>query len=145
MIETSLYRVALRFEGMKEKPGNQDEPFILWALSLCGLGGHDETPWCSAFMNAICYVLGLSRSGSAAARSWLAVGTPVDINAAQVGMDIVITSREGSPTAGHVGAFAGYDGDRIKILGGNQGDMVSVRSFPRSVVLGIRRIQQPKG
>ena len=76
MIETSIYHVALRLEGMKEKPGDQDEPFILWALSLCGLDGHDETPWCSAFMNAVCYVLGLPRSGSAAARSWLAVGAP---------------------------------------------------------------------
>jgi uncharacterized protein (TIGR02594 family) len=144
--ETSLYQVATNFIGLKEKPGEEDNRFIQWCLSITSMPGphHDEIPWCSAFLNGLCFILGLPRSGSAAARSWLAVGLPVDKSVAVIGQDIVVVSRGSNPTAGHVGIFAGYDGQKIKILGGNQGDMVSIASFPLSSVLGIRRIL-PKG
>jgi uncharacterized protein (TIGR02594 family) len=147
-IETSAFQVALRFTGIKEIPGNQDHPFIVWCLSLCGLSAHDETPWCSAFVNGICYILGLPRSGSAAARSWLNVGTPTSIDDAHVGLDVVVLSRgegiqpgpEEINAPGHVGFFSCIEGDRVKILGGNQSDMVSIESFPVSQILGIRRL-----
>jgi uncharacterized protein (TIGR02594 family) len=150
-IETSLYRVATNFDGLRELPGAKDNPFILWCFSLTQVPQpfHDETPWCSAFMNGLCYILDLPRSGSAAARSWLRVGKPVEIHNALVGQDIVILKRGKGPqpgpevlnAPGHVGVFAGYDGDeRIKLLGGNQGDRVCVASFPLSDVIGVRRI-----
>ena len=143
MIETSLYQVALNLMGIREIPGNDDNGFIKWCLSLTTVPSphHDEIPWCSAFVHGLCKILGIKPSGSAAARSWLAMGTPVDKDHAEIGMDIVILSRGGSPTAGHVGVFAGYDGpDKIKVLGGNQADMVCIRSFPRASVIGIRRL-----
>ena len=142
-IETSLYHVALNLSGIKEVPGKEDNGFIRWCLSLTTTPSphHDEIPWCSAFMNGLCKILGIKPSGSAAARSWLAMGTPVDKDGAEIGMDIVILSRGGRPTAGHVGVFAGYDGpDKIKVLGGNQADLVCLRSFPRASVIGIRRL-----
>lgn len=147
-IETSAFQVALRFTGVKEIPGTKDHPFIVWCLSLCGLSEHDETPWCSAFMNGICYILGLPRSGSAAARSWLKVGVPIDIENAIVGLDVVILARgegiqpgpEEINAPGHVGLFSCVDNGKVKILGGNQSDMVSIESFPVSQILGIRRL-----
>jgi hypothetical protein len=42
---------------------------------------------------------------------------------------------------GHVGFFAGLDGGpRAPGLGGNQSDAVNVSSYPRSRILGIRRL-----
>lgn len=147
-IETSAFQVALRFTGLKEILGDKDHPFIVWCLSLCGLSAHDETPWCSAFLNGICYILGLPRSGSAQARSWLSVGQVILLADALIGLDVVILSRgdgvqpgpEVINAPGHVGLFAGYQGDMVKILGGNQSDMVSVESYPVSQILGIRRL-----
>lgn len=147
-IETSAFQVALRFTGLKEIPGDKDHPFILWCLTLCGLSSGDETPWCSAFLNGICYILGLPRSGSAAARSWLKVGQVVYPADAVVGLDVVILSRgegkqpgpEDVNAPGHVGLFAGMDGNKVKILGGNQSNMVSVESYPATQILGIRRL-----
>lgn len=151
VIETSLYKIALNLEGMKEIPGPENNPFILWCLSLTTFPTphYDEIPWCSAFINGLCYILDLPRSGSASARSWLRVGRPVGDHDALIGQDIVIIKRGSEPqpgpevlnAPGHVGIFAGYEGDkRIRILGGNQGDRVSVESFPLASVLGIRRI-----
>jgi uncharacterized protein (TIGR02594 family) len=139
-IETSAFQVALRFTGIREVPGNQDHPFIVWCLSLCGLSAHDETPWCSAFVNGICYILGLPRSGSAAARSWLKVGTPIGLEEATAGLDIVVFSRGDNPAAGHVGFFSCISAGKVKVLGGNQSDMVSIESFPVSQILGVRRL-----
>ena len=52
--------------------------------------------------------------------------------------DLVILERG---AGGHVGFYAGYapNGD-IQLLGGNQGNTVSIASFPTARVLGIRRI-----
>jgi uncharacterized protein (TIGR02594 family) len=153
VIETSLYRTAINLEGMREIPGPEDNQFLAWCLSLTTIPKpyhKDETPWCSAFLNGLCYILGLHRSGSAAARSWLKEGKPVGLHDALVGMDIVILKRGPKPqpgpevldAPGHVGIFAGYDGGSgIRVLGGNQGDRVSVATFPLEDVLGIRRLQ----
>src|SRR4051812_10165603 len=87
--------IAERLIGVvNEIPGPQSNPFIVWALTTCGMSPAvaDEVPWCSAFVNACCLLAGLPRSKSAAARSWLAVGTPVDAEFAAVG-DIVILQR----------------------------------------------------
>ncbi len=108
----------------------------------------DDVPWCSAFANFIAWLLRLPRSKSLAARSWLAVGTPVPIDKAEAGFDIVIlqrgTGKQPGPevlnASGHVGLFAGLDNGKVLILGGNQGDQVSVAAYPVSRVLGIRRL-----
>ncbi len=155
--EASLYNVAKNLVGViKEIPGLGDNHFIQWCLSRCHVPEplHDETPWCSASLNGICEFLGLDRSYSAAARSWLRVGVPVAVQDAKIGMDIVIIKRGPEPqpgpevlnAQGHVGIFAGFDGaDKIKILGGNQRDEFCIASFPLSSVLGIRRLNPPKG
>ena len=141
-MEITAYSLALRFVGTREL-GAQDNPFIQWAHSLCGFGPDepDETPWCSAFVNAIAWMLRLPRSKSAAARSWLDVGTPVALSEARPGCDVVVFWR-GSPAAatGHVAFFAGLEGDSVLVLGGNQGDCVSVAKYPVERVLGCRRL-----
>jgi len=145
-----LFDLAQRFVGeIRERPGATDHPFIVWCLDLCGLPEqHDETPWCSAFLNGCCWILRLPRSKSARARSWLTVGTAVPLIVARIG-DVVILKRgageqpgpEVIAAPGHVGLFAGSDGDRISLLAGNQGNAVTVATFPAADVLGVRRIE----
>ena len=124
---------------MKEVPGVKDNPFIVWCLSTCNLDTHDETPWCSAFVNGICYILGITRSNSAWARSWLMYGEPIELENAEVGFDICIFQR-GTGQQGHVGFYAGMKDEKIMILGGNQSDSVSVMLFGKEKLLGVRRL-----
>jgi uncharacterized protein (TIGR02594 family) len=132
-----------------EQPGiEKNDPFIQWCHQLVGFGSDepDETPWCSAILNRIFWMCRLPRSKSAMARSWLKVGTPVTLADAQQG-DVVVLSRTADAPGpnvltapGHVGLFSAYVGDQVHILAGNQGNNVSIASFPISRILGIRRI-----
>jgi len=150
MIET-LYDLAQRYVGIAELGEQADHPLIVWWLSLCaGFGphAHDETPWCSAFMNGMAWEWRLPRSKSAAARSWLKVGVPAKPEDAKVGFDVVVLARgegvqpgpEILDAPGHVGLFAGFEGERISLLAGNQGNAVSVASFAAARLLGVRRL-----
>lgn len=137
------YALAQRFVGeIREMPGGQHHPFIQWAHMLCSLGADqpDETPWCSSFVNAIAWVLNLPRSKSAAARSWLNVGQVIRLADAKPGLDVVVLKRGTNPAQGHVGFYAAHDLQVVHLLGGNQGNTVSIASFPVSDVLGVRRL-----
>jgi len=149
MIETSAFEVGQRFSGIKEVSGIKDNPMILAMLKLDGeWPEHDEVPWCSAFTNFICWILRLPRSKSLRARSWLGVGHRIPLENARVGCDVVVLSRgdgtqpgpEVMDAPGHVGFYAGHDEIHIQVLGGNQGNTVSVRSYRRDRLLGIRRL-----
>ena len=148
----TAYDLAQRFVGLKEFSGAKDNGFIVWAHSLCGLGDEqpDETPWCSSWLNAIAWLLRLPRSKSAAARSWLEVGTPIPLMDAKPGYDVVIFKRGPEPqpgpdvtrgAQGHVALFAGLQGEHVLALGGNQGNAVNVSRYQISSVLGVRRLQ----
>ena len=144
------FRLAQRYLGVHERAGDQHHPLIQWWLSLCafGLDAADEIAWCSAFVNGVAWELGLPRSKSAAARSWLAVGEPVPLDEAQPGFDVVVLQRGEGPqpgaavldAPGHVGFFAGLDADAVFVLAGNQSNAVNVQRFPRWRVLGVRRL-----
>ncbi len=142
--------LAQRFIGIREIAGQQNHPLVSWWLSLCGfdLTTPDEVAWCSAFINGIAWELRLPRSKSAAARSWLTVGTGVGIGEAIPGFDVVILKRgEGAQPGpkvlaapGHVTFFAGWQADRILGTGGNQSNGVTTESFDVDRILGIRRL-----
>ena len=94
--------------------------------------------WCADFVNASLSRAGMQGTGSGAARSFLDWGQPVD--QPQRG-DIAVFSR-GDPNGwqGHVGFFEGYNPDgTIRVLGGNQGDAVSIASYSPDNLLGFRR------
>lgn len=96
------------------------------------------TAWCAAAVNASLSKAGVQGTGSNMARSFLDWGSAVD--KPQVG-DLAVFSR-GDPNGvfGHVGFFDGYNEDgTIRVLGGNQGDSVSVSSYSPSNLLGFRR------
>jgi uncharacterized protein (TIGR02594 family) len=96
-------------------------------------------PWCSSFVNAVAWMLRLPRSKSARARSWLNVGyIPEE---PRPGWDIVVMKRGINPHAGHVGFFAGCNLGDIQVLGGNQENNVTIRTFDSDLVLGYRSIK----
>ena len=98
------------------------------------------TAWCAAFVNASLSEAGMQGTNSLAARSFMDWGVPVDTP--QRG-DIAVFSR-GDPNGwqGHVGFFDSYAPDgRINVLGGNQGDAVSVAPYDASRLLGFRRAE----
>jgi uncharacterized protein (TIGR02594 family) len=149
-MEINAFQLAQRFIGIKETPGNMSNAQVLAMLRLDNAWPQgDDVPWCSAFANYIAWLLRLPRSKDLRARSWLKVGTPINITEAKAENDIVVIKRGGTDqpgpdvidAPGHVGFFAGVnDSTTILILGGNQGDEVNISTFPMSRLLGIRRL-----
>lgn len=127
--------------GTKELAGATHSPQIMAMLHLdANWPSGDEVPWCSAFVNYICWLLDVPRSRSLAARSWLRVGAPVPLEQAEKGRDVVIFSRGNNPEQGHVAFFSELRDEAVFVLGGNQGDAVTITSYPRSRVVGVRRL-----
>jgi len=149
-IHITALEMAQRFVGLTEIPGRVDNPQILAMLRLdAEWPKNDEVPWCSAFLNYICWLLRLPRSKSLLARSWLSVGIPQTIDTAEPGFDTVILKRSGGrqpgpsdlTAPGHVGLFAGLEGGKVLIVGGNQSDQVSTSPYYITRILGIRRLK----
>src|SRR5690606_9505377 len=149
-IQVTAYSLARAYMDISEIKGDKDHPLIVWWLSLCKMGMEqsDETPWCSAFVNGVCWLLrdwGIPRTDSARARSWLKVGKPVTyLKDAEIGWDVVVLKRGSGPqpgpeviaAPGHVGFFAGFDAQgRVRLLGGNQSNAVNIRSDRKSTRL----------
>jgi uncharacterized protein (TIGR02594 family) len=101
------------------------------------LAASDETAWCSSFLVWCCAQVGIASTRSAAARSWLSWGRALEASESKFG-GIAVLSRPPNPASGHVGLWVGQRGDRVYLLGGNQGNAVSVQSFPVSRVLSVR-------
>jgi uncharacterized protein (TIGR02594 family) len=146
------YELGTRFMGIKERPGAlANNPQILAMLQLDGDSWvtNDETAWCSAYVKYVCHLYGdIPRSKRLNARSWLAVGTPVEVEDAMRGFDIVILKRGVDPqpgpdvldAPGHVGFFSELAPGKVWLLGGNQGNTVSVAPFDVTRILGVRRL-----
>ena len=143
----SVYDLAAGYLGIEEWPGARHNPAI---VKFAADVGHswvqdDETPWCASFVGAVLAQAGLPHTGRLNARSYLEWGEPVPLAEAERG-DVVVFWR-GSPDSwqGHVGFFGGRNpsGD-IMVLGGNQGNAVSVAAYPQSRLLGVRRLRAPR-
>ena len=143
--------VAQTYIGMREVAGSKSNPGILAMLQrTAAWPAGDDVPWCSAFIHEISRLLNLEQTHSLRARSWLRVGQHVPLKRARPGFDLVVLMRGGGSqpgpdvidAPGHVGFFVDQtpDGTGLKILGGNQGDQVSIATFPASRLLDIRRL-----
>ena len=138
-----LLAIAMSQYGVTEIVGKRHNPIILDYFKQIGHSWvqTDETAWCSAYMNWVALIAGMERTGKLNARSWLTVGQKID-NPKQG--DVVIFWREKkSSWKGHVGLFIGYTHDKkgIYVLGGNQNNMVNIKRYPTSRLLGFRRLQ----
>lgn len=97
----------------------------------------DETPWCAAFVGAMLSSGMVFGTRKANAKSYLDWGDSLPLVSPPLGA-VVVLNRPPNAWQGHVGFCAGVDGMRIHLLGGNQGDRVSIASFDRARIAGIR-------
>lgn len=149
MLQERLFKMAHKFLGLAEIAGATHNPAIVGMLQLDAKWVEDdETSWCSAFVNYVAWLCdSTERSKSLAARSWLMVGRSIPLSDAQRG-DVIILTRGKLPQPGpevikangHVGFYAGQDETSVQLLGGNQGNRVSIASFPKTRILGVRRL-----
>lgn len=130
------YDIAEAEIGQAEIEGKGSNPRIVEYMTRAGFPNQpDSTPWCSGFANFCLAEAGIEGTGSLAARSFLRWGKPLELPRRGC---IVVLRRGSDPNAGHVGFFVGMAADKVMVLGGNQGDKVSILPFPESMVLGYR-------
>ena len=126
---------ALKHVGTKEIPGSQHNSKIVGWWKAIKRGGikSDEIPWCAAFVGGCLEAVGIISSRYESAASYKTWGIP--LSRAVFGC-VAVFSRAGG---GHVGFVVGIDQKgRLMILGGNQGDKVSVVPFERQRVVSYR-------
>ena len=128
---------AWRELGQREGAGAADNARILKLYRDAGHTGavHDEVPWCAAFAGACLERAGLLSTRSLIARSYTGWG---EADSGRRLGAIAVLSRGGDPSLGHVGFLVGESGDAIYLLGGNQGDSVSVAAFEKSRLVALR-------
>lgn len=132
---------ARKHIGQREIAGRRHNPLILqwWTLIHAGFTD-DETPWCAAFIGGVLESCGIRSTRSAAARSYEKWGTRLD---RFVPGCVVTFARRGG---GHVGFAVAEGRNYIDVLGGNQGDRVSIARFSkRSASLKWTGYFWPKG
>lgn len=129
---------AKKYLGTSEIKGAKHNPKILqWWAAIRAPFTDDETPWCAAFVGGVLEEAGYKSTRSAAARSYQNWGKKLPIPC----YGAIVVFWRGSPTSatGHVGFVIGRDkAGNIMVLGGNQGDKVTIAAFPRSRVVGYR-------
>lgn len=128
---------AYKLLGVRETLGKDNNPTILdWSekLGLKKTYTADEIPWCGLFMAYVCHLAGKPGVVNPLwARNWTNWGTKKET--AMLG-DILVFSRG---SGGHVGIYVGEDDKAYHVLGGNQGDAVSVVRITKVRCIGIRR------
>jgi uncharacterized protein (TIGR02594 family) len=131
--------------GVHEIAGSIHEERILAYHDVTTLKAtEDEIAWCSSFACWVMEQASIEHTRSARARSWLTWGKPLD--QPRYGC-VVVLARGVEPqpgpdviaAPGHVGFWVGWAaGSQILVLGGNQGNAVSVGAYPARRCLGLR-------
>lgn len=128
---------ALELYGVQETIGTMHNPIIMgWAkeLGIDKIYKSDEIPWCGLFMAIV-----IKRAEREPvdeflrARSWANWG----VNSPDPSLgDILVFVRSGG---GHVGIYVGEDSKAYHVLGGNQGNAVSIVRIDKARCIAVRR------
>lgn len=130
---------ARRNIGLKEGSGGKDNPVILdWADNLGIDYPSDDIAWCGLFV-AHCMKIGapldLQDFNRLGARAWLEYGR----SSSPVFGSVAVFWRERlTGWKGHVGILVGADASAWHVIGGNQGDAVTVARVAKDRALGFR-------
>ncbi len=136
------YTVARKYIGVKEIPGPKDNPTILGFAARIGgwvksLVKSEATAWCGAFMGSVMREAfpGIKLPANPlSALAWASWG----VSLASPTLGAVLVFKR--PGGGHVGLYVGEDATCYHVLGGNQGDAVSVARVEKNRLVpnGIR-------
>ena len=134
------FDIARSYIGTTEGPGPADNPVIMEMYASVGHDWveHDSVAWCAAFVGHCLEMAGIKSTRKLTARSYLDWGVPIDVTDAQQG-NIGVIPRGSSSWQGHVFFIDRIEGAWVWGLGGNQDDAVTVKRFPVSKLLGVRR------
>ncbi|MCX7041090.1 MAG: TIGR02594 family protein [Gammaproteobacteria bacterium] len=129
---------ALQLFGIEEVPGKVNAPVIMaWAEELDLVSSYvaDAVPWCGLFAAIVVKRAGWTPVDAPLwARNWGKFGQP----SLTPGLgDILVFQRAGG--GGHVGFYVGEDAQAYHVLGGNQGDSVSIVRMAKNRMLAARR------
>lgn len=123
---------AERHIGVTEIPGPKTSAVIAsWLHKLKAWWNDDEPPWCGVFVAACIDSAGIALPKNwMRAKAWAEWGSKL---AAPVTGCIVVFERQGG---GHVGFVVGRAANgRLLVLGGNQGNKVSIAQFDTTRVV----------
>lgn len=127
---------AVQELGVSEIRGGENPRIMEFHREAATGQDEDEDAWCGAFMGWLFKEAGFKIPKAAGvARSWLSWGEQTPPRAG-----CVVVFWRGSPDGwqGHVGLLLATRGPNVYVLGGNQGDAVTVARMPLSQVLGYR-------
>ena len=132
---------GLALHGTAEIVGRgSNRTIIAWRDELNAAGhkiigyGDDGIPWCGLFTAYVAMKAGKTPVESPLwARNWTKFGEPV-LEAA-LG-DVLVFSRN---SGGHVGFYVAEDATAFHVLGGNQGNRVSIARVAKERCIAIRR------
>ena len=131
--------IARTYLGIREVPGpDTDATIKRWLRQLGAWWTDDATPWCGALPAIVMKEAGLAYPKAwYRARAWADWGMPCE-----PAIGAVAVFERGS--AGHVGFVVGQDHmSRLLILGGNQGDKVSIAPFALHRLIACRWPAEP--
>lgn len=125
---------ALRLTGTREMAGDGNNPVILEWAKECGIRGYnaDAIPWCGLFVAVVAKRAGKPIPKNPLwARNWIEWGAT---SSPELGAVMVFSRGSG----GHVGLYVAEDDDCYHVLGGNQGDSVSIARIDKARRLACR-------
>jgi uncharacterized protein (TIGR02594 family) len=130
---------GLKLYGVKEIPGPESNSVIMgWARAAAkwveAFYKNDDIPWCGLYVAEVCRRCGYKPVADLlSARAWAAWGLGVK----RPGLGaLLVFARNGG---GHVGFYVGEDEACYHVLGGNQGDAVSITRILKNRLLDARR------
>lgn len=131
---------GLKLYGTLEAPGVANNPTILaWAkeVGLAASYTADSIPWCGLFMALLA-----KRAGKPLPRKplwaldWATWGQ--DAGQPEIG-DVLVFVRDGG---GHVALYVGEDAGAYHVLGGNQGDAVTITRIAKARLRAARHLYE---
>lgn len=154
---------ALSLLGTNEIPGKGSNPVIdAWRTELkkAGVSGvdgfsDDSVPWCGLFNAIVTLRAGKTPINNPLwAQNWQSYGTEIARNMgtlakpklvfqpslkASLGDTLVFARKTATGFAGHVGRYIAEDATAYHVIGGNQGDTVSITRVLKSRCIAVRR------
>jgi uncharacterized protein (TIGR02594 family) len=133
------FQEARRLIGVRERVGPGNNPILIDWADHAGIDyDSDDIPWCGLFV-AHCVSATLAGETLPAnplgARAWQRFGTHCDRT---LGAILVFWRGSRDGWLGHVGFYAGEDDSAYHVLGGNQGDAVSITRIAKGRLLDTR-------
>ncbi len=143
-----ILKIALSQYGVTEIKGEIDNPEVMKYYHETGRKwvGHDETPWCDAFLDWCAMKAGLTFSPGLNARGWMKEGGEVDPEDVahliqEIPIVCVLWRISKDSEFGHVGLAVARNDESTWLLAGNQGiGQVNIKPFSNTRVLGYRRL-----